>query len=137
MLISSHHGIDRFIKHQGPREEAMCSGSRQGCPTQHGPLQTREPNPQQAGPRSHTSALTHVKHDLMHLELLTSSRRVLHSYTGPDSPAPRANPSLRNPSTCSLGGKAACRVLSISISDPEGLQTGPQERPGGHHHPSL
>lgn len=108
MIISSHYEIDKFTKRQAPREEATCARSRPGCPTQPGPLQTREPtSPWQSGPRSHTSALARVKHELTHLELLTSSWRVLHSYIRPNFPTPRIDPSLRNPSTCSLWGKAA------------------------------
>lgn len=76
----------------------MCSGSRQGCPTQPGPLQTREPSPSQAGPRSHTSALTHVKHDLMHLELLTSSWSVTQLHRA-KLPSPEGRLSPRKPST--------------------------------------
>lgn len=125
----------------------MCSRSRPGCPPQPGPLQTREPtSPWQAGPRSHTSALARVKHELMHLELLMSSWGVLHSYIHPNFPTPRIDPSLRNPSTCSLWGKAAhilpggwCTTwsrFSPFLTQRVCRRGGHERGPGGHHHPS-
>lgn len=138
-IISSHYETDKFTKRQAPREEA-------GLPHPARPLRTREPSsPWQSGPRSHTSALARVKHELTHLELLTSSWRVLHSYIRPNFPTPRMEPSLRNPSTGSLWGKAVhilpgggCTMWSqfSPFLTQRVCRRGHGRGPGGHHHPS-
>lgn len=124
---------------RGHRRRPRAPEGGQRWRTQPAPCKQGKLGSWQAGPRSHSSARIHIEHQLMRSERLTSCGRASDGHTSAQRPSPKDSSRYEKPphflplgvksAHFAWGGGEGTRRGLPPISDPEHLQTRPQQGP--------